>query len=96
MSISGCKTFAAANRTKTLTIRRFADSIVLSGGIQKQALGGAASYMKEIRTQRLSSGKVIGNIYSRRDEHGAPVWKDTYVYAALNRFDSSKETEVSP
>jgi hypothetical protein len=28
-------------------------------------------------------GHLIKNIYFKRDEHGEPIWNDTYEYAIL-------------
>ncbi len=28
--------------------------------------------------------KMIGNVYFWKDEHGNPLWKDTYIYTKLN------------
>lgn len=33
------------------------------------------------------------NIYFRKDDHGNPIWKDTYVYAMLNEQQDSVKAE---
>ena len=40
------------------------------------------------------NGKVIGNIYFHKDESGDPIWKDTFVYAMLDR-EAVSETQCN-
>ena len=48
--------------------------------------------MQEIRTKRLvlREAHLKQNIWFRRDENGAPVWKDTLVYAILENETAGK------